>query len=62
MLFGIAYTVTTTLQQACLQIKTGYGVSDPVYGVVIVPITDIGQGNGLGPSLWALISTVIINM
>lgn len=42
--------------------QTGYGISDPVYGNKIVVLAGCGQGNGLGPSLWALIITVILTM
>ena len=66
MHFGIAYTVATTLfsilQKAMHRIKTGYGVSDPVYGNEKRPLAGIGQGNGLGPALWCLISSIIFNM
>ena len=50
------------LQQARHRIKTCYGVLQPVYGNEDAndPIAGIGQGNGLGPSLWWLISTIII--
>ena len=46
----------------CFCIKTSYGVSQPVYGNKDEdkPIARIGQGDGLGPSLWCLISTIII--
>ena len=66
MIFGVPWLVVTklfcVLQQACHCMKTGYGVSQPVYGnkEVVEPIAGIGQGNGLGPSLWCLISTIII--
>lgn len=46
----------------CRQIKTGYGDSTPVYGNDTVPIAGMEQGNELRPSLWALISKIIINM
>ena len=50
------------LQQACHHIKTGYGVSQPACRNEGFnnPIAGIGKGNGLGPSLWCLISTIII--
>ena len=58
----VARNLFRVLQQARHHIKTGYGISEPVYGDKDEqkPITGIVQGNGLGPSLWCLISTVII--
>ena len=65
MYFGVAWYMATTLfevlQKAKHKIKTGYGVSDPVYGNEEPTISGIGQGNGLGPALWTLISSIIIN-
>ena len=50
------------LQRARHSIKTGYGVSEPVYGNEEEAIDGIGQGNGLGLPLWCLISTILIKM
>ena len=55
-------TVFGVLQKAKHKIKTGYGVSAPVYGNEESTISGIGQGNGLWPALWALVSSVIIKM
>ena len=66
MFFGIPWTITRNcfrvLQQGRHRIKTGYGLVGPAYGNEDEkePITGIGQGNGMGPSLWCLMSTVII--
>ena len=66
MVFGmpwmIARNMFLVLQQARHRIKTGYGVSRPVYRNEDVnnPIAGISQGNSLGPSFWCLISTIII--
>ena len=66
MFFGVPWRVLTNLfrvlKQARHSIKTNYGVSKPVYGNEDEnkPIAGIGQGNGLGPSLWCLTSTIII--
>jgi len=51
-----------TLQQAKHHIKTSFGRSEATYGDEDVPVSGIGQGNSLGPTLWALISTVLIRM
>ena len=37
-------------------------MSDPVYGDEATAISGIGQGNGLGPALWALISSIVFKM
>ena len=64
--YGVVWSVVTTLfevlQKAKHKIKTGYGVSTPIYGDEETAISGIGQGNGLGPALWALISSIIFKM
>jgi hypothetical protein len=44
-------------------IQTGYRISKSMYQSALgdAPLQGAGQGNGAGPSLWALISTVIIS-
>ena len=59
---SIACTLISTLQWVVHHIKTGFGQSGPVYGNEDIPISGIGQGNGLGPTLWALISTKLLQM
>ena len=58
----IACTLISTLQKAVHHIKTGLGRSGPVYGNEVIPISGIGQGNGMGPILWALISSKLLLM
>ena len=58
----LACTLISTLQKAVHHIKTGYGRSAAVYGNEVVPISGIGQDNGLGPTLWALISSKLLLM
>lgn len=55
----------TTLQQMQHFIRTGYGLSDKSYGVSLKdgkPVQGSGQGNGASPTIWALISTPLLNM
>ena len=66
MQVGIAYSVATTLfsilQKVMHTIKTGCGVSEPVYGNEERPLASIGQGIGLRLVLWCLNSSIVINM
>ena len=49
------------LQRAQHRIKTGYGVSDHVYGIEDeIPLMGVDQGNGNGMCLWTLISSKMI--
>jgi hypothetical protein len=54
----------TTLQHATHQVRTGYGGSIEFYGgnYWLIPMHGIGQGNGAGPAIWAMVSTPILNM
>jgi hypothetical protein len=66
MSFGVsavlAQSLFETLQKANHHIKTGYSRSDKAYGNnnEPEPHQGIGQGNGLGPTLWALLSSILI--
>ena len=64
MQFGIGYNASHTLFQVIQKslhcIKTGYSICGPVNGNKSVPLAGCGQGNGLGPTLWALISTITL--
>jgi hypothetical protein len=54
----------TTLQEAVHQVRTGFGDSTASYGgqVWLIPIHGIGQGNGDGPAIWAVVSTPLLNV
>lgn len=54
----------TTIQNLEHRIRTVYGDSDVNFSGVLyaVPIQGVGQGNGAGPQIWALVSTPIFNM
>ena len=66
MYYGIAWSITRNcfqvLQQGRHRIKSGFGLSKPVYGNEDPeePIAGIGQGSGMGPSLWYIMSSVVI--
>ena len=66
MSFGVsavlAQPLFETFQTTDHHIKTGYGRSDKAYGNndKPEPHQGIGQGNGLGPTLWALLSFILI--
>jgi len=53
----------TTLQEAVHQVRTGYGDAVATYGgeLWLVPIHGIGQGNGAGPAIWAVVSSPLLN-
>jgi hypothetical protein len=52
-----------TLQKAAHRVTTAYGVSKQTYGTNMeIPYQGVGQGNGAGPAIWVVISTVIIAM
>jgi hypothetical protein len=52
-----------TLQKAAHRVTTAYGISKQTYGTnLMIPYQGVGQGNGAGPAIWAVISTVIIAM
>jgi hypothetical protein len=53
----------STLQQAAHRISTAFGLSTTTYGEhEQPPLQGAGQGNGAAPTLWAMISTPLINM
>jgi hypothetical protein len=53
----------STLQKASYKIRTAFGVSDKTYGHGRdPPLQGFCQGNGCGPSGWAVISTPLINL
>ena len=59
---GTARAMFKVLQEAEHHMKTGFGRSGKAYGNEPVPHQGSGQGNGIGPTLWALISTKLIMM
>jgi len=54
----------TTLQNLHHHIRTLYGDSEVWSSTDIwgVPVSGIGQGNGAGPQIWAVVSTPILNL
>ena len=66
MSFGVAgetaRVMFKVLQEAEHYMKTGFGRSERAYGNKPVPQQGSGQGNGMGPTLWALISTKLSMM
>ena len=57
----------STLQNAVHCVMTGFGPSEPMYGGImramqgLLPIMGILQGNGMGPFVWAIISSVMLS-
>ena len=54
----------TTIQNLQHRIRTVYGDSDIGFNgkLFVVPIQGVGQGNGAGPQIWAVVSTPIFDM
>ena len=56
-----------TLQNGAHSIMTGYGQSDETYGGKAhmeqgnLPIQGVLQGNGMGPFIWAMVSSVLLS-
>ena len=61
MSYGLSYksarVLFETLQKADHQIKTGFGVSEVMYGNDPTLHLGLGQGSGHAPTTWGLIST-----
>jgi hypothetical protein len=56
--------IFTTLQEAIHHVRTAFGDSDLSYGGSgwIKPLHGIGQGNGGGPPIWAVISSTLLDI
>ena len=54
----------TTIQNLEHRIRTVYGDSEIGFSgkLFTVPIQGVGQGNGAGPQIWAVVSTPIFDM
>lgn len=54
----------STLQGATHQVRTGFGDSAIYYrgDKWLIPLHSIGQGNGAGPAIWAVVSTPLLNI
>jgi hypothetical protein len=60
----VVISMFETLQNLRHHVRTQYGDSVLSYEALQgnIPIQGLGQGNGAGPTIWALISTPILNM
>jgi hypothetical protein len=56
--------VFTTLQNLHHTVRTIYGDSKSGYGGTLwaVPYSGVGQGNGAGPEIWAVLSSQVLKM
>jgi len=54
----------TTIQNLKHHIRTAYGDSELYFGGELwtIPVQGVGQGNGAGPQIWAVVSTPVLNM
>ena len=53
-----------SIQNLQHRIRTVYGDSEVGFSgaFYVVPIRGVGQGNGAGPQIWAVVSTLVSNM
>jgi Reverse transcriptase (RNA-dependent DNA polymerase) len=58
------HSMFETLQHLRHHVRTRYGDSQASYNAADsdTPIQGLGQGNGAGPTIWALISTPVLNL
>jgi hypothetical protein len=56
--------IFSTIQNLHHSIRTVYGDSELTFSGQLwtVPIQGVGQGNGAGPQIWAVVSTPVLNM
>jgi hypothetical protein len=59
---GPILSMFATLQKMQHFIGTAFGVSDTLFNGGEIPFQGLGQGNGAGPTGWAVVSAPIINM
>ena len=54
----------TSIQNLQHRIRTVFGDSEVGFSgaLYVVPIQGVGQGNGAGPQIWAVVSTPVLNM
>ena len=66
MRFGVPWKVCSVLfevlKRAKHSIQTAYGTAPNMYGGIDDDLNGSGQGNGLGPALWAVISSCLIEL
>jgi Reverse transcriptase (RNA-dependent DNA polymerase) len=60
----VVITMFETIQNLRHHVRSQYGDSELFYQAKqgTLPIQGLGQGNGAGPTIWALISTPVLNM
>jgi hypothetical protein len=60
----VVITMFETIQNLRHHVRSHYGDSEMFYHANqgLHPIQGLGQGNGAGPTIWALISTPVLNM
>ena len=53
-----------TIENLTHNVRTVFGDSKGTYTgkIWIIPLQGVGQGNGSGPVIWAVVSTPVLNM
>ena len=57
-----AFSMTNTLQYATHDINTAFGISIEKYFPTDPPNQGSGQGNGAGPTIWVMISAILLTI
>jgi hypothetical protein len=59
---GLLMSMFVTLQKMNNFVGSAFGISSTSFTIGEVPFQGLGQGNGAGPTSWAIVSAQIINM
>ena len=57
-----AFSMTNTLQSSTHYINTAFGISIETYFPTDSPNQGSGQGNGTGPTIWGMISAILLTI
>jgi exonuclease III len=61
----VMHAMFSTIQGCRHKVRTGLGTSSRTYGGIVQgedPLMGVGQGNGAGPSIWAILSCILFRI